>query len=171
MARRWRIRRWTTTSGSGFDSSLTLPLSALQKTIVNQRRILGDRRPGTTACPGCWEMGPHKKNLVCGEEKNILFRADYSSQSRIKISCTSTKSPTNQPRKDPFHLYSISPNLPQFQQSAGATPLWSLCSKLGRLVFASAQMNYPAARKDDIWKENQLYRGRWMRKRGAGVYL
>ncbi len=30
---------------------------------------------------------------------------------------------TNQPRKDPFHMYSKSPLLPQFQQSAGATPL------------------------------------------------
>jgi hypothetical protein len=34
-------------------------------------------------------------------------------------------SSTDQPREDPFHLYSISPHLPQFQQSAGATPLWS----------------------------------------------
>ncbi len=33
------------------------------------------------------------------------------------------KSPTNQPKKDPFHLYSLSPHLPQFQQSAGAIPL------------------------------------------------
>jgi hypothetical protein len=29
----------------------------------------------------------------------------------------------NQPRKDFFHLYSLSPHLPQFQQSAGAIPL------------------------------------------------
>jgi hypothetical protein len=34
-------------------------------------------------------------------------------------------SPTNQPRKDPFHLYSLSLHSPQFQQSAGATPLYS----------------------------------------------
>jgi hypothetical protein len=27
-------------------------------------------------------------------------------------------SPTNQPRKDPFHLYCLSPHSPQFQQSA-----------------------------------------------------
>jgi hypothetical protein len=36
------------------------------------------------------------------------------------------KSPTNQPRKDPFHLYSLSPRPPQFQESAGATPIFSL---------------------------------------------
>jgi hypothetical protein len=38
---------------------------------------------------------------------------------------TGKTSPTNQPRKDPFHLYSLSPHSPQFQQSAGATPLYS----------------------------------------------
>jgi hypothetical protein len=27
----------------------------------------------------------------------------------------------NQPKKDPFHLYSLGPHSPQFQQSAGAT--------------------------------------------------
>ncbi len=43
-----------------FESSLTPPPSALQKSIVNQRRILRDKQPGTTPCPGCWEMGPHK---------------------------------------------------------------------------------------------------------------
>jgi hypothetical protein len=37
--------------------------------------------------------------------------------------------PRNQPRKDPFNLYSLSPHLPQFQQSVGGHP--SLVS-LGR---------------------------------------
>jgi hypothetical protein len=32
----------------------------------------------------------------------------------------------NQPRKDTFHLYTLSPHSPQFQQSAGATPLSGL---------------------------------------------
>ncbi len=35
--------------------------------------------------------------------------------------------PTNQPKKNPFHMYALSPHLTQFQQSAGDTPLWSLC--------------------------------------------
>jgi hypothetical protein len=30
----------------------------------------------------------------------------------------------DQPRKDPFHVYSMSPHLTQFPQSAEATPLW-----------------------------------------------
>ncbi len=49
-----------------------------------------------------------------------------SCQDRTKISCTSTTSPTNQPRNDPFYLYyyySLSPHLPQFQQSAWSNPL------------------------------------------------
>jgi hypothetical protein len=29
--------------------------------------------------------------------------------------------------KKPFHMYSKSPHLSQFQQIAGATPIWSLC--------------------------------------------
>ncbi len=66
---------------------------------------------------------------VYGEEKNILHQADRSSQGRTKISCTNRTSPTNQTRKDFFHLYSLSPHLPQLQQSAGSAPLppSSLC--------------------------------------------
>jgi hypothetical protein len=47
-----------------------------------------------------------------------MYWADQSFQWRIKVSCTGTTSPTNQPRKDPFHLYALSPHSPQFQQSA-----------------------------------------------------
>jgi hypothetical protein len=52
-----------------------------------------------------------------------------SSQGRTKIYCTGTTSPKKQPRKDPFHMYSKSPHLPQFQQSASATRLSSLSDK------------------------------------------
>jgi hypothetical protein len=30
-------------------------------------------------------------------------------------------------KKDPFHLYSLSPHSPKFQESAGAITLYSLC--------------------------------------------
>jgi hypothetical protein len=56
----------------------------------------------------------------------IVYRAHQNRQGRIKVSCTGTTNPTNKPRKDPFHLYSLSPHSPQFQQSARAIPLWSL---------------------------------------------
>jgi hypothetical protein len=43
--------------------------------------------------------------IVYGEEKNILFWADQSSQGRIKVSCTGITSPMNQPRKFSFVLF------------------------------------------------------------------
>jgi hypothetical protein len=45
-------------------------------------------------------------------KKHILYWTDQSSQGRTKISCTCTTSPANQPRKDPFYLYSLSPPSP-----------------------------------------------------------
>jgi hypothetical protein len=69
-------------------------------------------------CPGCWAMGTTKSEKVCSEVNNILYWADQSSQGRTT---------TNQPRKDPLHMYSKGPNLPQFDQLAGTTPLWCLC--------------------------------------------
>jgi hypothetical protein len=59
-------------------------------------------------------------------KKIILHWADQSSQGRIKISSTGTTSPTNQPRKDPLHLYSISSSLPQFPHSQQGPPLSGL---------------------------------------------
>ncbi len=62
-------------------------------------------------------------DIVYGWEKHILYWVDYSNQGRTKIFCTGA---TNQPRKNPCHLYSLSPRSPPFQLSARATPLYSL---------------------------------------------
>jgi hypothetical protein len=70
--------------------------------------------------------GDKEIEVVYGEEKNILYWADLTSQGRTEISSTGTASPMNQPRKNPFHWSSLNLNSPQFQQSAGATPLYSL---------------------------------------------
>ncbi len=43
--------------------------------------------------------------------------------------------------------------------------MWSLCSKLRRLLFASAQMNYPARRRRTFGKRTNS-RGRWIVKKG-----
>ncbi len=51
-------------------------------------------------------------DIVYGEEKNLLYWSDWSNQGSTKISCTGSTSPTNQPREDPLHLYSVSPHLP-----------------------------------------------------------
>jgi hypothetical protein len=61
-----------------------------------------------------------------GPKKLEFYWAAQAAKAWIKISCTGKKSPTNQPRKDPRQLYSVSVHLPQFQQSAGAAPLWTL---------------------------------------------
>jgi hypothetical protein len=37
---------------------------------------------------------------VYGEEKNILYWANWSIQGRTKISCNGTRSPTNEPTKE-----------------------------------------------------------------------
>jgi hypothetical protein len=56
-------------------------------------------------------MGDKKIEIVYGEEKNILYWA-LEQPRQNKNLCTDTTSPTKQPRKDPFHLYSLRPNLP-----------------------------------------------------------
>ncbi len=86
--------------------------------ISTQRHVLRDRRPSTTACPDCWAMETHKvkkcavgKKICCTgltraagmQDKKLLHRHD---------------SPMNQPRKGPYHLWTIIPHLTQFQQSA-----------------------------------------------------
>ncbi len=70
--------------------------------------------------PSFLNNGYKRIETVCGEEKNIMYWADWSSQGRTKLTCTGTTSPMNQPWKEPFHLYSLSPHFPQFRQSARA---------------------------------------------------
>ncbi len=61
------------------------------------------------------------------EGKKIFFTGPTRAvNAKTKISCTSTMSPTSQQRKEPFHIYSLSSLLPQFQQPAGSTPFQSL---------------------------------------------
>ncbi len=70
-------------------------------------------------CPGCWAMETTKSEKVCGEVNNILYWAGQINQGRTKNYCTGTSSPTNKPRKDPFHVY---PKSPQLEQSACKLP-------------------------------------------------
>ncbi len=84
-----------------------------------QRHLLRDRRCDTTACSACWAT-------VSGEEKIFCTgptRAAKAGQQSL-VPARGTQQPT---KKGPFHLYSLSPHLPQFQDSAEATPLWSFC--------------------------------------------
>jgi hypothetical protein len=60
-----------------------------------------------------------------GEEEIFctgLTKAAKAEQKSL-ILARRTTSQMNQPRKYPFHLYSLSPHSAKFQQLAGATPL------------------------------------------------
>jgi hypothetical protein len=70
--------------------------------------------------------GDREIEIVYDWEKNIFYWADWSSQGRPKISCTDMISPTNQPRKDPYHVFSLSPHSPQFQKVGRGRPSLSL---------------------------------------------
>jgi hypothetical protein len=88
--------------------------------------------------PGKGDKGTE---MLDGEEIHISYGADHSNQGRTNISCTGTTNTTKQPRKDHFHLYFLSPHLPQFQQSAGA-PLSSLSGPPFKisLIFSNLQV-------------------------------
>jgi hypothetical protein len=72
------------------------------------------------------------KNVNRCAVRKILFCSGltWAAIAGQKFYCTSTTSPKNKPRKDPFHMYSKIPHFPQFQRSAGATHLWSLWTQL-----------------------------------------
>jgi hypothetical protein len=90
--------------------------------VCDQRHTLKDRRPSTTACPTCWTMGT--KELKYCMVKKEYFVLDQLEQSRQINDLLYQDDMPNEPTKEgPFHLYSLSPHSPQFQETAGATPL------------------------------------------------
>ncbi len=117
-----------------FSMSFAQPTPSLPKTPSTKGSVImdpttnvsiRDRRPSTTACLCCVAMGTNKVKKCA--LRNIIFctRAARAGQKSIVPGLTSPI--TNQGRI-PFHMYFLSPHLPQFQQSAGATHLWSLWS-------------------------------------------
>jgi hypothetical protein len=80
--------------------------------------------------PSLLDNGDRGIEIVYSEEKKYFVMGRLGQQRQNKISCTGKTSPTNQPRKEHFHLTSLSPRSPQFQQSAKATPLWSVLVSL-----------------------------------------
>ncbi len=99
-----------------------------EKNVLPQNRVFRyhtfrDRRPGTTACPGCYSMGwRHIKwnSVLYGEEKYLVLGWPEQPKQE-KVSYTGMTSPTYQPIRDPFHLYSLSRHSSHFQQSVRAT--------------------------------------------------
>ncbi len=77
-------------------------------------------------------------NVEIGAEAAQFPGKEYINGIAVAV-CTDSTSPiTNQPRKNHFHLYSMSPHLPQFQQSARATPLSGLSGR-NKLRMPSTQ--------------------------------
>jgi hypothetical protein len=62
--------------------------------------------------------------IVCGEEIFFCIGPTRAvAGQKYLVPARHDEPPKNQPRKGPFHMYSLSSHLPQFQQLAGATPL------------------------------------------------
>jgi hypothetical protein len=62
--------------------------------------------------------------IVHGEEKNILYWAG-AAKAEQKSLVPARQAPRTNQERNPFHLFSLSPHSPKFQQSAGDTPFWS----------------------------------------------
>jgi hypothetical protein len=74
--------------------------------------------------PSLLDVGDKGFEIVYGEEK--IFCTGSTRAAKAEQKSAGTTSPTNKPKIGRFHLYSMSPHSPQFQQSAGATLLYSL---------------------------------------------
>ncbi len=92
------------------------------QTPFNYKR---DRRPSTAACSVLSLLcdGDKDIEIVNGEEKKFCSAAKAEQKS-----LTSMTSSKNQPRKDPSHLYSLSPHPPHFQLSSQQGPPLSCLS-------------------------------------------
>ncbi len=84
--------------------------------VPDQSHTLGDSfRPSTAACPACWAMGTNELKYCMMRKKYIvLCRVEQPSQNKNPL-CRHDK-PNKPTKKGPFHLFSLSPHTPQFQQ-------------------------------------------------------
>ncbi len=104
---------------------------------ADQRHILRDRRPSTNACPGFWAMGIHKvKKCLVG--KNIRTTVEQPRQdTNLLYRYNEPNEPD--PMEGPLSIVLVL-NLPQFQQSAGAIPLWdSLVQTEKNILYLTGQ--------------------------------
>jgi hypothetical protein len=94
-------------------------------------------------------MGTYKvKSVRRGKKYFVLGLLEQPRQDKNLFTYTGTTSPTNQPRKDPFHLYSLSPHSPKFQQSPGDSShgmhYYPEGGPLGFFLAAVAQQRVPS---------------------------
>ncbi len=69
--------------------------------------------------------GDKVMEIVYGEEKIFCTGPNRTAETEQKSHVSARQDKPNEPTReeDPFHLSSLSPHSPRFQQSAGATPL------------------------------------------------
>ncbi len=97
-----------------FNSCVSIAQQAEQAVVLGRlsfRMCLWARLPAQLA--GRW--GQIWKKAAIEEKKNFVLDRLRNSQGRKKISCTGMTSQTNQSRKAPYQMFSLSPYLPQFQ--------------------------------------------------------
>jgi len=76
--------------------------------------------------PSLLGEGDKRSEIMYCEKKIFCTRPSRAAKPGQKSLVLSRRAQwTNQPRKNLFHIFSLSPHLTQFQQSAWATPLWS----------------------------------------------
>jgi hypothetical protein len=84
--------------------------------------IISGKGFGTTASQACWVMGTHKvKNCVVRKIYFVLSCIELTRQDKNLL--YRHAEPNESPKKGAFSYVLLEPHLPQFQQSAGATPL------------------------------------------------
>jgi hypothetical protein len=78
--------------------------------------------------------GDKEIEILYGEEKILCTGPTTAAKAQQKTLVTERQDKIMQPRKYPFHLYSLSSHSAQFQQSTGATTLfpffgWAIFTK------------------------------------------
>jgi hypothetical protein len=96
----------------------------------HQRHLLRDRRPSKAACPVCGAIETRKLKK-CSVRKTIFCTGPTrAAKARKKIFCIGRRSLRNQPRKNPLHLHSLSPQFHLSFNSQQGPPLSSLSGPL-----------------------------------------
>jgi hypothetical protein len=93
--------------------------------------------------PNLLNDGDTGTEIVCGEEKVFCTGLTRAAKAGQKVFCTATASPMNQPWKDPFHLYSLSPHSPLCHTNQQGPPLSSLS---GRCMQGNRSETFPFQR-------------------------
>ena len=90
--------------------------------VPEAHTVLKDRRPSAAACPACWAMWTKElKQCTVRKTYSVLGRLEQQGQNKNLLY---RHDRPNKPTKEgPLSFILFESHSPQFQQSAGATPL------------------------------------------------